>query len=78
VTVTLTSTTRIVDLERDGVRILGRIWEGTTASGIRVVAVIPRIAAATGDNLEEFERDLQQCEPPSAMAVEAIPLRLVL
>lgn len=81
--VTLESTTRIVELEvAAGVVVPGRIWEGVTESGIRVVALVTRIAAETGngpDTLAEFERELQQChEPRTRGALEAFPLRMVL
>ena len=77
--VTLQSTTRVVDLltERLGVTIKARVWEGTTESGIKVQALIPRICASSAADLSEFERDLQECEPPREEA-PVFPLRMIL
>ena len=59
--VTLQSTTYIVYL--DGLP--ARIWEGTTESGIRVHALITRIAIDEWQNRTEFEKELQEHAPPS-------------
>lgn len=77
--VTLESTSSIVDLDVEGTIIPGRLWEGTTESGIRVVALITRIAAETGvgpDTHEEFRKELEECRPPTMPGV--FPARLVL
>ncbi len=71
--VTLESTTRIVNV--NGIDC--RVWEGETASGIYVQALIPRIAAFKEGDLSEFERELQEQKPPSA-AAEAFPLRMII
>lgn len=73
-TVTLRSTTRIVEV--NGVP--GRVWEGESEHGVVVYAVVTRIAAAANANLEEFERDLQECATPSAKSFEVIPTRFIL
>lgn len=80
--ITIKSTTKIVHAmsqsqseQTAGVRC--RVWEGETESGIKVQALIPRIAAEAGQDLSQFERELQECEPPSA-AVQAFPLRMIL
>ena len=75
--ITLTSTTKIVELRTETGTVRARIWEGHTESGIAVHAYIPRVAAGVHANLEEFERELTECRAPSP-EVEAIPLRLVL
>lgn len=54
-----------------------RIWEGHTDSGIPVHCYIARVAVATGERQEDFERELRDTRTPSA-AVEAIPLRMIL
>lgn len=55
----------------------GRIWEGKTDTGIYVQCVITRIAAPTGgQDLAQFERELQECKPPER--TEIFPLRMVL
>lgn len=69
----LQSTTKIVTL--NGVP--ARIWEGYTASGIRLHAYITRIAADEGIDLFEFEAELEFHIPPS-VDVAAIPLRLLI
>jgi hypothetical protein len=69
----LQSTTKCVEL--NGVP--ARIWEGQTASGIKVHAYIIRIGVAADGDLREFERELQEHRAPSA-AVASFPLRLIL
>ena len=54
-----------------------RIWEGTTASGIAVIAYVTRIAAQEGQDLGEFERELQETRKPSPEAARIAP-RLIL
>lgn len=76
--VTLESTTRIVELERNGQKMPARVWEGTTESGIKVYAAITRIAVHKDDDATQFEREVEACVPPSPRAIEAIPLRMIL
>lgn len=55
-----------------------RIWEGETASGIRVHAFITRVAIRQeADDAAEFERELQTHRPLSP-EVPAYSLRLIL
>lgn len=77
---TLESTTRLVEVRAgvDGEPIEGRIWEGTTGEGIRVVALITRIAVPVEADQRDFARDLERCAEPSVMATQAFPARLVL
>lgn len=70
----LESTTRIVTV--NGTE--ARIWEGHTASGIPVIAVIARIAVSVDQDCSEFEAELKECRPPSAESVRAIPLSMIL
>lgn len=72
--ITLHNTSRIVSV--NGVD--GRVWEGTTESGIEVIAVITRIAAPKGADLSQFEAELQEQRPPSDRATTIFPLRMVL
>lgn len=72
--VQLESTTAIVEL--NGIKC--RVWEGQTTSGVRVYALIPRIAAHKGQDLAEFERDLEEQAPPSVEVSQVFPLRMVL
>jgi hypothetical protein len=76
-TVTLESTTKIVELTLNGQTVPARVWEGRTANGVACHAYITRIAVAPDLDPTEFEKDLRQHRTPSA-DVAAIPLRLVL
>ncbi len=71
--ITLQSTTKTVAL--NGVP--ARIWEGTTASGIKVICFITRVAVLSSADLSEFNRELEACLPPSPDAW-SFPARLVL
>lgn len=73
-TVTLTSTAKIVTVNGD---IQCRVWEGATESGIKIQALIPRIAVHKNSDLAQFEAELQEQRPPAA-EWEAFPLRLIL
>jgi len=72
-TITMSSTTKIVEL--NGVS--SRIWEGETASGIKCHAYITRIAVDPGQDASQFETELEECKPPSP-ELEVIPLRMIL
>lgn len=70
----ITSTSKIVQFNG----IPARVWEGETESGIGVICFVTRLAVK--DELAdctEFERDLEQCDPPSAEA-QGFPTRMVL
>ena len=73
-TVTLTSTTRIVEV--NGVKC--RVWEGMTASGVKCAAMIPRISVHKDEDCSQFEAELQEHQPPSARTVDSFPLRMIL
>lgn len=80
--ITIHSTTQVVQLQTPQGVIPARIWEGTTDNGVPVHAFITRICPSipkpVPDNLvAEFERDLQECEEPTAL-MQSIPLRLIL
>jgi hypothetical protein len=78
VKVTLESTSKIVGLVTpSGGTVPARLWEGTTELGIPVHAYITLIAARQGEDLSEFERELEEQRAPSA-DVEAIPARMIL
>jgi hypothetical protein len=76
--VTLESTDKVVELVVNGQTVPARIWEGETATGVKVHAYITRIACDKTADAAEFERDLQECRPPSASVRDNIPLRLIL
>jgi hypothetical protein len=71
--ITLTSTTKVVEL--NGVP--ARIWEGTTESGIAVHAFVTRLAVDKDENQEEFQRELREHAAPSA-AMDVYPLRMII
>ncbi len=76
---TIENTTKVVMLSDDSgrINITARIWEGHTESGIPVHCYIARVAVASEENQEQFERELTEVRRPSA-AVAAIPLRLII
>ncbi len=59
-TITLTSTDRIIDLETASGKIPARIWEGTTASGIDIHAFITRVAVQKELDSSQFDRELRE------------------
>ena len=67
------NTEKIVEL--NGVP--ARVWEGQTESGIPVHCFVTRISPQSNDNIEDFERELQETVAPSP-EVAAYPLRLIL
>jgi hypothetical protein len=77
VKITLESTAQIVEIEVGGVGIPARVWEGTTASGIRVQALITRIAVHSRDDNSQFEVELVEC-PPKPISYKAFDARLIL
>ena len=72
--VMLRSTDRIVKV--NGVP--GRVWEGETDSGTPVVCVIVRIAVPVSHDHTQFNAELRECQPPSAQAIQAFPLSMVI
>lgn len=67
------NTDKIVELSG----VPARVWEGKTASGISVHCFVTRISPQQNDNIEQFERELQETRAPSP-EVQAYPLRLIL
>jgi hypothetical protein len=78
--ITIESTDQIVRVTRDGCpvdcEITGRVWEGTTDSGIPVFCVITRIAAPVEADQTKFQKELRECKPPGS--VNVFPLRMVI
>ena len=76
--ITIESTDRIVQLlTRPGAEpVPARLWEGETDSGIQVQCLITRIAAQKGQDLSQFDRELQEQRTPRDG--QAFPLRLIL
>jgi hypothetical protein len=77
--VRLRSTTKVVMLKQEGIagEVPARIWEGSTASGVKVHAYITRIAVGENEDQRTFARELQECVAPSE-EIAAIPLSLIL
>lgn len=71
--ITIHNTTKVTPLNG----IACRIWEGQTASGIKVHAYITCIAVANEEDQKEFERELRSVSAPSG-DVRTIPLRLLI
>jgi hypothetical protein len=71
--ITIHNTDQIVEI--NGVP--ARIWEGRTTSGIRLICFITRVAINRADDASEFQRELQECAPPSTEAAD-FPRRLTL
>ena len=76
-TITIHSTSKIVELQKDGGTVPARVWEGVTQSGIKVSVLVTRIAAHQDADLTQFERELQEQRRPSA-EINCWPLRLIL
>ncbi len=76
--VTLVSTTKIVQISPSGLEC--RVWEGVTERGIKVQALIPRIAviaAHKDSDMSEFEAELKEQHAPHS-EFTAFPLRMIL
>lgn len=72
--ITIESTDKTVHLNG----IPARIWEGETASGIRVHCFITRIAVGKDEpRIEEFETELKETVSPSP-EIAVYPSRLIL
>lgn len=72
--ITIESTDKIVHLNG----IPARIWEGETASGIRVHCFITRIAVGKDEpRIEEFEAELEETVSPSP-EIAVYPSRLII
>ena len=50
-----------------------RVWEGETEKGIKISALIPRIAVATTQNTSQFEAELQEAELQEQLIANIIP-----
>ncbi len=72
-TMTVSSTTKIVEL--NGIDC--RIWEGSTSSGVKIHCFIPRVAVAEGEDITQFEAELQEQATPS-VEIEVYPLCLII
>jgi len=71
------STNQIVTIENSDGLIQGRVWDGHTDSGIYVQCVITRIAAPSGADHTQFQRELKECRVPEPGEI-VFPLRMVI
>jgi hypothetical protein len=78
--ITLESTERIVQLKSTthGGTVPGRVWQGTTESGIPVAVVITSLAVERTQDQSEFQAQFQEHAAPQGYAVEAFPLRFII
>lgn len=83
--ITMESTNLIIDVQvrEDRDPIECRLWEGETASGIKVQCLIARIAVSKLDDCSQFERELLEQRAPLAVdplpsVPLAFPLKMVL
>ena len=67
--ITVQSTTKITRVCIDGEVVPARVWEGTTDSGIPVHAYITRISPQQRHDLDQFDREFEECAKPSAGVV---------
>ena len=75
--ITLENTPTIVTIVKDGAQTPARVWCGVTDTGIKVQALITRIAADAAENLKQFDAELQGTSAPSPESC-AYPLRMIL
>lgn len=81
-TVTLHATEKIVELQgaEEHPPIKARIWEGQTDTGIKVFALISRIAIDANSPqhvIDQFNAELMETRPPSA-SIQSFPNRIIL
>lgn len=80
--VTIEATSQLTEIQTETGKVPGRVWVGTTESGIPVVCVITRIAVPNSAGPEAhaaFELELgKPLPPPRPIGTEAIPLRMLL
>lgn len=65
-----------VTILHNGAEVPARVWEGYTATGIKVSCLVTRIAVENTENTAQFERELQEHRPPTIM--QAFPMRMIL
>lgn len=76
--ITIKNTDKIVELDLGGGHSCpARVWEGTTESGVPVLAFIARISPLTHDEAinQQFARELIEQPAPT---IKSIPLRSIL
>ena len=71
-TITIESTEKITHF--DGVPV--RVWQGTTAAGVRCFVFVHRIAVANNVDQSQFDAELAEQQPPARDRV--VPLAHVL
>lgn len=56
----LQSTAQVVEVNG----VLCRVWEGSTAAGVKLTAFIARVAVERTEDTREFERELRETPQP--------------
>lgn len=91
---TIVSTDQIVEIDAPGApppglshesgrpfpskRVMARVWEGETESGVKFTAYIPVVQVARTDDNSQFERELSEHKRPEDWTRRAIDMRLIL
>jgi hypothetical protein len=55
-----------------------RVWYGETERGVKIEALIPRIAVRNGQDTAQFEAELKEQNRPIPTDVQAFPLGMLL
>lgn len=59
-------------------RVMARVWEGVTESGVRFTAYIPLVQVRTNDDNSQFERELSEHKRPDPDTQRAIDMRFII
>lgn len=78
--ITVESTDKIVELLNGSTDngMPARIWEGETDTGIPIHCYITRIAVNKESDCSQFEKELEECRPPTDPGIKALPLSMIL
>ena len=77
--ITIESTEQLVEVDTGRGTVQGRLWKGTTESGIEVICVVTRIGITSDADQKQFELELKACPRTELHAKpQAIPLPLVI
>ncbi len=67
--ITIESTTAIVDLNGEPVR----VWQGATEKGLPIVVLVALVGVERAEDCAELERELLEQAPPRADVAELFP-----
>lgn len=74
---TIESTVQMVYADKNDTRPVGRVWVGTTDTGIAVQVLVSRVAVSKDADQTQFAKELNAQHAP-AVAYPAFPLRMML